>query len=62
MNKIEVQLTGHDGNIFSIMARVKKAMKKAGQGKEAEEMVTKVTLSKSYHEALGIISDYIEIS
>ena len=62
MDKIEVQLTGKDGYIFFIMARVKKAMKKAGQEKEAEEMVTKVAQSKSYHEALGIISDYIETS
>ena len=59
---VKVQLTGEDGNIFAIMGRVQKAMKRAGFKKEAKELSEEVTKSLSYDEALEYISDYVDIS
>ena len=61
ITKPKVQLTGEDGNMFSIIGRCSKALKRVGQTKEAKEMVAKVYASKSYDEALGIIADYVEV-
>ena len=59
---VEVQMTGQNGNIFAIMGRVQKAMKRAGFAKESKELVKEVTSSHSYSEALEVIADYVEVS
>jgi hypothetical protein len=59
---IEVELSGHDGNIFSIMARVSKALRREGHADLALEMRTRVTQQNSYEDALAVISEYVEIS
>jgi len=58
---ITVQLTGQNGNIFSIMGRVQRAMNLGGFRDEAKELVAKVTSSRSYPDALDIIADYVEV-
>jgi hypothetical protein len=58
---VEVQLSGQDGNIFSIVGRAQRAMKRAGFTKEAKEMAIEVTNSHSYSEALEVIADYVEV-
>ena len=56
----KMQLIGQDGNIFAIMGRASRLLKNAGQCDKAKEMCNRVTASKSYAEALGIISEYVE--
>ena len=56
----KMQLLGQDGNIFAIMGRASRLLKNSGQREEAKEMCDRVTASKSYAEALGIISEYVE--
>ena len=56
----KMQLAGQDGNIFSIMGRASRLLKSSGQREKAKEMCDRVTASKSYAEALGIISEYVE--
>ena len=56
----KMQLIGQDGNIFAIMGRASRLLKNAGQSDKAKEMCDRVTASKSYAEALGIISEYVE--
>lgn len=56
----KLQLLGHDGNIFSIMADARRLLKQNGQAKAAEEMIRRVENSGDYYGALGIISEYVE--
>ena len=56
----KMQLLGQDGNIFAIMGRASRLLKSSGQREKAKEMCDRVTASKSYAEALGIISEYVE--
>ncbi len=55
-----MQLIGQDGNIFAIMGRASRLLKNNGQREKAKEMCDRVTASKSYAEALGIIFEYVE--
>ena len=61
MTKPKCKLIGEDGNIFNLMGIASKTLKRAGLEKEADEMIDRITSSKSYHEALAIIADYVEI-
>jgi len=57
-----VKLIGEDGNVFNLMGICSRALKKAGQGEEAKELVTKITTTaKSYHEALAMMMDYCDV-
>ena len=55
-----MNLIGEDGNIFAVMGRASGLLNEAGQKAEAEEMISRVTSSGSYDEALSIISEYVE--
>lgn len=56
---IEINLLDADGNIFSIMARAIKAMKRQGFGEEAKQMAREVKTSPSYAVALAVVSRYV---
>ena len=58
--KPKMELVGHDGNIFAIMGRASRLLKRAGMREEADEMFKRVTSSGSYDEALRIVSEYVE--
>ncbi len=60
MSKPKMELVGHDGNIYSILGRASRLLKQEGQPDQAQEMWDRVLDSKSYNEALGIISEYVE--
>lgn len=59
--KPTVQLTGEDGNVFSIIARVSKALKRAGQPEKAQEFRDKAMRSASYDDVLRLCMDYVEV-
>ena len=61
MKKPIVKLIGEDGNIFSIMSKCTKALKLNKQEKEAKELSEKIFNSSSYHEALQICMEYVEV-
>ena len=56
----KMKLIGQDGNIFAIMGRASRLLKSSGQREKAKEMCDRITASKSYAEALNIISEYVE--
>ena len=56
-----VQLTGEDGNVFNLIGICSRALKKAGRVEEARLMQQRVFQAGSYEEALGILSEYVEI-
>ena len=58
--KPKMQLIGQDGNIFAIMGRASRLLKKSGQGDKAKEMRDRVMSCDSYQKALNIISEYVE--
>jgi len=61
MEKPSVQLTGEDGNVFSIIGRVSRALKKAGQADKAEEFTDKAFDAGSYDEVLRLCMDYCDV-
>lgn len=57
----KLPLQGHDRSIFAILARANRLLKSEGQTEKAMQMISQVLDSNSYDEALGIISDYVEL-
>ena len=58
---VSVQLTGEDGNVFSIIGRVTKAMKRSDWSEFADEFKTKALEAKSYDEVLQLCMEYVEV-
>lgn len=54
-------ITEPDGNVFSIIARVSRLLKKAGLKQEAEEFCSRAMNSEDYQDVLAIIGEYVEI-
>jgi hypothetical protein len=61
MTKPVAKLIGADGNIFNLGAIAMRTLKRAKMHKEADEMIKRITSSKSYSEALAVISEYVEV-
>ena len=55
------ELTGEDGNIFSLVGIASKVLKKAGKPEQAQEMLGRVFASDSYDAALSIIGEYVDV-
>ena len=58
---ISVQLTGQDGNVFNLMDVVIRALRSNGFGNEVEDFISEVTSSKSYHEALAVMMQWVDV-
>lgn len=59
---VRVQLTGEDGNIFSIVGRTVNALGRAGEPGLGVELRDRVFAAQSYDEALQIVMEYVEVS
>ena len=59
--KPTVKLLNTDGNVFAIIGKVSQTLKQAGMINEAEEFRTKAFSSKSYHDVLCLVSEYVYI-
>jgi len=55
------KLIGQDGNIFNLINIVSKVLKNNDLHDKAKEMTDRIFNSRSYNEALRIISEYVEI-
>ncbi len=60
--KPAVKLIGEDGNVFLIIGRVTKALKRVGQKERAQEFATRAMSSGSYDEVLGLLDEYVEVT
>ena len=58
--KPEVELSTCDGNVFMLLGRCTKALKRAGLGEAAEELANRVMACKSYDEALQTMMQYVK--
>ena len=56
---ITVQLTGTDGNIFAIIAKVREALRRNGHSDLIKEFTGYITSSSSYEEALCRVMEYV---
>lgn len=59
--KPTVKLINEDGNVFSIIGKVQRALNRAGQQDKAAEFVDKAFSTKSYDEVLQLLRDYVEV-
>ncbi|MFD0587674.1 hypothetical protein ACFQZE_06640 [Paenibacillus sp. GCM10027627] len=56
-----VQLTGEDGNAFSIIGRVSNVLKSAGLVEQANDFKEKAFRCSSFNELLNLVPDYCEV-
>jgi len=61
MDKPECQLSGEDGNVFFIIGRVSKTLKRVGLNEQAKEFTDKAMNAGSYDEVLRMCFDYVEV-
>lgn len=60
---VHVQLTGQDGNVFSIIGRVMAALRRGGASKEdVDAFWVEVSNASSYDEALLTIMRWVDVS
>lgn len=59
--EIEVQLTGEDGNAFSIMGKVQKALRKGGVDKSEIDEYMKLAMSGDYTNLLNVSQDFVTV-
>jgi len=57
---VKVKLTGTNGNVFVLGAKVRDALKKAGHDDLAKEFTTKLFSCGSYDAALALMCDYVD--
>ncbi len=60
--KPDCQLIGQDGNIFNLLGIASRTLKEHGMEAQSREMLARAYQSGSYHEALGIIGEYVNIT
>lgn len=58
---VHVQMTGEDGNVFSIIGRVSEALRQAGHVDQVTEFVNEVTDADSYEAALAVVMQWVEV-
>ena len=56
-----VKLLGIDGNVFSVIGRVSKALTKAGLNNEREQFVASIESCLSYDEVLQLAFEYCDV-
>ncbi len=59
---IEVKLIGNDGNAFSIMGAVTKAMRRAGVSREEQDEYFKQATAGDYNQLLLTTMEWVEVS
>ena len=59
--KPTVKLTGIDGNAFSIMGEVKRALKKAGRSREEIQEYLRESMAGDYNNLLTVAHKYANI-
>lgn len=59
--QVKVQLVGEEGNAFTIMGRVAKAMRRAGLSKEQIEEYQAEAMAGDYNALLATTMKYVEV-
>jgi len=56
-----VKLVGEDGNVFNIIGKVSRELKRAGFREEAKEFQERAFKCGSYDEVLQLVFEYVEV-
>ncbi len=56
-----VKLLGEDGNVFGVIGKTSKALKRAGLLEQAREFTEKAFAAHSYDEVLQLVMTYCEV-
>ena len=59
--KPKCKLSGEDGNVFTIIGRVSRALKDAGQADKAKEFQTAAMSAPSYDAVLLLCNKYVDV-
>jgi hypothetical protein len=59
---INVSLIGNDGNAFSVMGAVTKAMSRAGVSKEEQDEYFRQATAGDYNQLLSTTMEWVEVS
>ena len=59
--KPSCKLSGKDGNVFSVIGHVRRALLAAGLKAEAKEFVQRAFAARSYDEVLGLCFEYVDV-
>ena len=60
--KPDCALIGQDGNVFNLVGIASRTLRRNGMAGQAKEMTDRAFASGSYHEALNIIGEYVNIT
>ena len=60
--RMHIDLKGPEGNIYFVEGKAALVLCQAGRKQEAEEMDRRMRKCESYRQALGVISEYVEIT
>jgi hypothetical protein len=60
--EVEVELVGHDGNAFSILGSVNRALQRAGVSKEERDAFAKEATSGDYDHLLQTCMAWVTVS
>jgi len=60
-DKPTCKLIGEDGNVFNIIGRVDRALRRAGMFTQAKEFQRKAFASEGYDEVLQLAMQYVEV-
>lgn len=60
--EIEVQLSGEDGNAFSVIGRVQKALRRGGVSQEEQDEFRKEATSGDYDNVLATAMKWVEVA
>lgn len=60
--QVQVQLSGEDGNAFSILSRVDNALRKAGVEQEERDVFFEEATAGDYDNLLQTVMRYVEVA
>jgi hypothetical protein len=59
---VEVELSGHDGNAFAVMASVNRALRNAGATPEEIAQYQQESMSGDYDNLLRVAHEWVEVA
>ena len=60
--KLEIDLSGPDGNVYAVVSRCCTALKKVGKGDTAAELKSKAFEQRSYDAVLELCRSYVDVT
>lgn len=61
LTDVSITLSEEDGNIFNIVGKTAKQLRHCGYTNEAQALKKEAMCASSYHDALNIVSKYVEV-